>query len=495
MPVMISRTPLERLSPGPRTPVGERRAAISRTHAPLARADRGSGISLLFPRNTPGLGRPHLLVSPQVVTTMQSNELQTRPYRSRANAACVKCRERKSRCKSEPDSDKCLNCRLYGTECVFLKEGCDSAPLATTNWQGHQPQPREPSHTPGLGPRRDQIPIAVPVLSDPGPADQTASALTIHVQVPPSESANDTGLGGRKRRRVDALPSPSLGGIIDVQLDPGPGSASGSRPQGLISQTSPGEGSRVSQPTPTSVYDKDQDNSHIVDPANTNDTQVLTTYLSSVHGNSPGMRLSRMMPTSWSKPVMFTPVQNRTFSRGSRGGLSFEKLHIMEKMIGEHAEPLIDAFFAMANMCMPLLDRDSFVAQYHTTKDKISPALLACLYANSMIYWKSSPQLRPVKPPDHHFLWSLANDALYAELHTAPGISTIIALLLDLGGRPTTSLIANGVLLGSTVSLAHSLGLHRNPLQWDMPHAEKMLRMKIWWSILIQDTWYVSLCS
>jgi hypothetical protein len=142
-----------------------------------------------------------------------------------------------------------------------------------------------------------------------------------------------------------------------------------------------------------------------------------------------------------------------------------------------------------ANTCLPLLEPTSFLTQYRNAKDKISPALLACLYAHSVTYWQSSPQLHDVPPPDHQFLWSLASDALYAELHTAPGISTIIALLLDLGGRPTTSLIANAVLLGSAVSLAHSLGLNRNPMQWDIPDGEKVLRMKIWWCLVIHDTW------
>jgi hypothetical protein len=52
------------------------------------------------------------------------------------------------------------------------------------------------------------------------------------------------------------------------------------------------------------------------------------------------MRLVRMMPTSWSKPVLFTPVQHRTFGRSSAEGLAFEKLNIMERMLGRNAEPL-----------------------------------------------------------------------------------------------------------------------------------------------------------
>ena len=54
------------------------------------------------------------------------------------------------------------------------------------------------------------------------------------------------------------------------------------------------------------------------------------------------MRLVRMMPTSWSKPVMFTPVQHRTFGKSSAEGLAYEKLNIMERLIGSNVGPLTD---------------------------------------------------------------------------------------------------------------------------------------------------------
>lgn len=68
-------------------------------------------------------------------------------------------------------------------------------------------------------------------------------------------------------------------------------------------------------------------------------------------------------------------------------------------------------------------------------------------------------------------------------------MSIIKAILLNIGGLPTTSLIGNGVLLGSAVSVAHSLGLNHNPLPWEIPQSEKCLRMKIWWALLVHDRW------
>jgi hypothetical protein len=68
-------------------------------------------------------------------------------------------------------------------------------------------------------------------------------------------------------------------------------------------------------------------------------------------------------------------------------------------------------------------------------------------------------------------------------------MSIIKAIVLNITGRPTTSLIGNGVLLGSAVSMGHSLGLNHNPIPWEIPQPEKSLRMKLWWSLLIDDRW------
>lgn len=123
---------------------------------------------------------------------------------------------------------------------------------------------------------------------------------------------------------------------------------------------------------------------------------------------------------------------------------------------------------------------------------RISPAVMACLYAHSIIYWKNDKQLSRIPHPDGRFIWNLALEALYSELHLFPGMSSIIAIILNVGGRPTTTMIGNGLLLGTAVSLANCLGLNRNPTAWGIPEREKALRMKIWWCLLIHDRWYIS---
>ncbi|GJN82212.1 hypothetical protein PLIIFM63780_005750 [Purpureocillium lilacinum] len=230
-------------------------------------------------------------------------------------------------------------------------------------------------------------------------------------------------------------------------------------------------------------------NLHIVGPTDTNDSQFLCEYLATI---PEAMRSTRMVvPQSAgrSRPVLFTMVQKRPVGIKLNRSPSAEKLEMIEKLLEPYLAALINEFFAKANDCLPLLDEDSFRHQYQEGKDRVSPALLACLYANAIVYWRHSATLSQHRCPDSRFVWNLANEALYSELHLSPGMPIIKAILLNIGGRPTTSLIGNGVLLGSAVSMAHSLGLNHNPLPWSIPQSEKNLRMKLWWALLIHDRW------
>ncbi|KAI9147037.1 ATP-binding cassette transporter abc3 [Paramyrothecium foliicola] len=110
------------------------------------------------------------------------------------------------------------------------------------------------------------------------------------------------------------------------------------------------------------------------------------------------------------------------------------------------------------------------------------------LYVQTAVYWRNS--LPPGQHcPDLRYMWNQANEALYSELYVSPGISTIIAILLNISGRPLTSMIGNGILLSSAVSLAHSFGLNRDCSSWDIPPAEKRLRTRLWWAIVVYDGW------
>lgn len=145
-------------------------------------------------------------------------------------------------------------------------------------------------------------------------------------------------------------------------------------------------------------------------------------------------------------------------------------------------------YFTKANGCLPILD-ESFFVDSSIAKGRVSPAVMACLYANALIYWRHDTELSGKHHPDGRFIWNLALEAVYSELYMSPGMPSVVAILLNVGGRPTTTMIGNGVLLGSAVSLAHGLGLNRNPVSWDIPEQEKSFRIRIWWCLVIYDRW------
>ncbi|KPM35546.1 hypothetical protein AK830_g11013 [Neonectria ditissima] len=203
------------------------------------------------------------------------------------------------------------------------------------------------------------------------------------------------------------------------------------------------QGTQDESPLALGSADDQQHNLHIVGPAVTSDNQVLSDYLSAMPGATRGSRLIIPVPGNRSQPVLFTMVQKRPLGMAVNRSPSAEKLEMIERLLEPFEADVIDL----------------------------------------------SPVLRGHRCPERRFIWNLASEATYSELHVSPGMSIIGAILLNVGGRPTTSLIGNGVLLGSAVAMAHSLGLHHNPIPWEIPESEKYLRMKIWWALWVHDKW------
>ena len=71
-----------------------------------------------------------------------------------------------------------------------------------------------------------------------------------------------------------------------------------------------------------------------------------------------------------------------------------------------------------------------------------------------------------------------------------PSMATIHAAILDMLGRPVYQITGNITNVGRTVNLAYAQGLHRDPSSWRMGDAEKRLRIRVWWALLIHDHWF-----
>lgn len=92
------------------------------------------------------------------------------------------------------------------------------------------------------------------------------------------------------------------------------------------------------------------------------------------------------------------------------------------------------------------------------------------------------------QPPDTRYMWNLAVSAMNDDF-LCPDFSTILACILDLLGRPITSITYNAINVGRVVALSQSLGLNRNPTNWNLHPRQKSLRIRAWWGTLIHDQW------
>lgn len=238
----------------------------------------------------------------------------------------------------------------------------------------------------------------------------------------------------------------------------------------------------------------DQESSHIVGPVVANDAEMLQSYLSVMGSTAAFHPTIRPSPYAlYSKgpnPVLCTTIRKQPVGVVIDKTPGFDQCQVIERLVEPFAGDLIDLYFEKLNACLPLLDESSFRKQYNNDKEKIPRALLANLYACTLIFWKHSPTLSEHHCPNIRYVWIKASETLHAESLLSPGMSTIIAILLNVGGRPTTTMTGNAMALGSAVALAHSLGLNRDPSRWDLSEQEKDLRIRIWWSLFIHDTWY-----
>jgi hypothetical protein len=351
-----------------------------------------------------------------------------RPYRSHLRPACQACRRRKSRCKVDEGEEKgCVMCRVHGTRCEF--------PTTPSRTSAH------PRATATHGSKR----------SRPTTQKSRAALATAPAPTPPSQ-----------QQHLATRHSDNNGG--------GPAQHATALIAGLGSP-------------------EEEESPHIVGPVVTSDTQVLADYLRADPHHAAGRRLARIMRPEPS-PVMFASVRRRPVGQTPNQTVASAKCLVIERIVEPFGDELIDTYFRRANACFPLLDEGSFRDQLGRQPAHISSALLASVYAHALTYWSQPRRAAGRHCPDSRFVWNQATDALYSELQLCPGMSTVVAVLLDVGGRPSTSMVGNGVLIGSAVSIAHGLGLHRDPAGWDIPEPEKRIRVQIWWALVVHDRWF-----
>ncbi|KAF2160648.1 hypothetical protein M409DRAFT_33112, partial [Zasmidium cellare ATCC 36951] len=221
----------------------------------------------------------------------------------------------------------------------------------------------------------------------------------------------------------------------------------------------------------------DQHLSKLMEDKGVTGTATTRTVFSSRHGSN------------LSAPIVFTPARRRPVGLHSRSEPAQETLDIIKKLVEPWEDDLLKLYVAKAEICCPLLSKKQLHHLLDTRDGNAPPALLACLLAHSLTFWSSSQWLSSRRPPDQRFIWNLANEALFLEMRVSPKLSTIAAVLLNVGGRPTSMVFNNSGQLGFAISVAYTLGLNRDPTEWDIPPHEKEARMNLWRGLLLYDRW------
>ncbi|KIV84199.1 hypothetical protein PV11_06167 [Exophiala sideris] len=231
---------------------------------------------------------------------------------------------------------------------------------------------------------------------------------------------------------------------------------------------------------------------HIVGPVAAPDVQVLEQYMSP----SAAMPISHARPNPYTvysndfrNPIVYLKVpRHRVPSSRGNGSAGFKQYESVEKILEPHGADVVDLFFQAFHPAFPILDEKTVLESY---RKKGLPHVLVCeIYAAAMISWHTSSKLVRARPtrPDIRYVWNKTVEALNEEF-LAPGFSTVLSCILDLTGRPTTSMTYNAINIGRAVALSQSLGLNRDPTSWNLDERQKALRMRTWWGVLIHDWW------
>ncbi|KAI9037748.1 putative C6 transcription factor [Aspergillus affinis] len=356
-----------------------------------------------------------------------------RPYRSHKVRACDLCRKRKSRCTVDIPGQSCLLCRVQGADCHYQEEPSQDPPI--------------PNGSPSKG----------------WTIDPMAESLA------PSQ----------KRKRISESDSPPhpVRALDDTATRPRASSAVDSR--GSESRRQGDE-------------DPHNESVQIVGPVVADDAQVIEKFMppeTSNQSETPKNHPYNVYSNDPRKPILYTTISRRR--KGMRRGIppGENQKEILEQILGPFRHDLVRLFLDRFNVAFPIFDGESFWEAYNSDSPSEPPASMLCqVYSMSLVYWKHTPKLACHPKPDVRYAVNMTVAALHEEF-SAPGLSTITAALIDLTGRPIFSMTGNAISCGRMISLAHCLGLNRDPCLWKMSEREKNNRIRLWWGVVIHDRW------
>lgn len=228
--------------------------------------------------------------------------------------------------------------------------------------------------------------------------------------------------------------------------------------------------------------------SHIVGPVIARDTQILDQYLPQVNGHSHHVPIQpNIGRRESSKPIYHVPIPP---SRPSPAECNCSRNLPAELL--DQVEPFLDKLLANyydhAHPCYPVTDEDCVMARIKD-RNSLPQPFLVNLVSQALFYWDVSPALAIHARPDQDAAWQVAVAANTANMQKSD-MATIVAICVNLAGRPSRCLVNNVANVARAVALSHAIGLNHDCSEWKMSDMEKRVRWKAWWGVVIQDRWF-----
>ncbi|KAL4744048.1 fungal-specific transcription factor domain-containing protein [Aspergillus similis] len=401
-----------------------------------------------------------------------------RKYMSKAQRACDGCRSRKSACQIDV-APPCRLCRAYGQPCEFTSRvRRKKSPLAVggSHRTGHLND--APSHLPQ---ERPSFPnLAQCHLTEnqhhPQPSSVRNSVPPLDIRTTLDASFVGEPLGNSEY----PSPQPDSAMFDDLLL-----SMYGTYQPSLLLPNLEG--------APRSLDNLPDVTAQLCGLTGDMDPYVLQHYKFDANSEFAFSKLTIRRVQESAVPVQFL-LSKQELAAESQAEAELhqhlEPIDLSAVVPPEIGGRLIRLFFRFIQPQFPLLYEDS-----PPNPGSTPTHLLAAIYCIA----------QPFAPFDDCLCVELAYTPLSAQalLNMAwrslnqslsqPTISSVQAAIILLLRQPTNQLVLDSAwkwtLLGMTVSMAQTLGLHLDPHTWNLPESETVLRRRLSWLIYTVDKW------
>lgn len=164
----------------------------------------------------------------------------------------------------------------------------------------------------------------------------------------------------------------------------------------------------------------------------------------------------------------------------------------IQEIIGPYGSDLVDLYFRVVHPSFPIVHKGVYIEKYQRSYHEFTAASLGAVYLLASTYWAYSPKLAEHPKPDMAKVWRLALESLDYTIFR-PKLSSVQAgLLLAQYESTDGGVVSNGSrgrLTAHLISIAHKIGLHLDPTDWDIPQWEIGLRRRLAWALYMQDKW------